>query len=245
MRRLISAVIVVSAVTAAFAQQRLVLDDAFWEGPWAFERAGTRPKPLPSLRYSNKQTVGNVAIRLDDGTLGSIRIGPQPCATAADCPPKDCGCLGFDSFRIEVLDSAERIVGRAHLWAAYGMFHVIPIDLVDGPADELLVVRVPAHSAPPAGFDLKILKLTSSGVNELMVPPRDLARTLISQPMACARWRKRLFIDPKEPKPKSIELRRDVAASPGCQIEDAQEDRMPGPDRELLRFVGDRYEVSR
>ena len=222
MRPLISAAIVVTTVAAVAAQQRLVLDDTFWDGPWAFERAASRPTPLPSLRYSNKQTVGYVAIRLDDGTTGSIRIGPQPCATAG-----------------------ERSVGRAHLWAAYGMFHVIPIDLVDGPADELLVVRVPAHSAPPAGFDLKILKLTSSGVAELMAPPHDLARTLISRPIACARWRKRLFIDPKEPKPTSIELRREVAASPGCQIEDDQEDRMPGPDRELRRFVGGRYEVSR
>jgi hypothetical protein len=32
----------------------------------------------------------------------------------------------------------------------------VPVDLVDGPGEELIVVRIPAHSSPRADLDLKI-----------------------------------------------------------------------------------------
>lgn len=38
-----------------------------------------------------------------------------------------------------------------HLWAAYGMFDIVPVNLVDGPGDELVIVRVPLHESPPIG----------------------------------------------------------------------------------------------
>jgi hypothetical protein len=48
---------------------------------------------------------------------------------------------------------------------AYGKFQIVPVDLVDGVGDELVVVRVPNHSSPPIRCDMKIWKL-SAGASE-------------------------------------------------------------------------------
>src|SRR6185503_3067040 len=105
----------------------------------------------------------------------------------------------------EVTDGRGGLVARMHLWAAYGKFQIVPIDLVDGPGDELLIVRVPAHASPPVGYDLKIWKIGQTKPVELGGSER-VANLLITFPIGCARWRTFLSIDSTEAKPRSIAL---------------------------------------
>ena len=73
-------------------------------------------------------------IRLDDGSLGTRRVETRPCGAGEDCGPYDCGCpVEHDSYWIEITGADGRVVSRMHLWAAYGAFQVVPVDIVDGP----------------------------------------------------------------------------------------------------------------
>ena len=99
--------------------------------------------------------------------------------------PFDCGCPleREDSYWIEVADGRGRAVARMHLWAAYGKFQIVRSISIDGPGDELLIVRVPAHSSPPAGYDLKIWKIGETKPVELGGSER-VANPLITYPLA-------------------------------------------------------------
>jgi len=46
---------------------------------------------------------------------------------------------------------------RFDLWASYARFEVIPVDLVNGLGDKLLIVRGIARPSALSGHDLKIL----------------------------------------------------------------------------------------
>ncbi len=108
------------------------LDQSFWDGPWAFAAGGPTRAPLPALDNSTFQpTNGPIPVRLDDGSDGALRVESRACAPSEDCTPYDCGCPleRADSYWIEVADGRGRAVSRMHLWAAYGRFQIVPIDL--------------------------------------------------------------------------------------------------------------------
>jgi hypothetical protein len=252
---IVTVIAIVAAVSAALQQTSVrvdgqvsaapfvTLDDVFWEAPWVYAQPGGRRTPLPHIDYSNDVMTGRRSVRLDGGGTGAVRIEPGPCTPADACAPPDCGCFAIDSYWIQVVDSDGSNVGRTHLWAAYGMFKVIPVDLVDGPGDELLIVRVPARSAPPAGHDLKILKLDGAKFVELVEPHR-IARNLTGRPPGCVKWRTRLFIDTERAKPRPIVLRREFAAQAGCLLYDDAKDIVSNAKaEETLRYSRGRYEL--
>jgi len=197
---------------------------------------------LPALDNSSGQLAnGPVRIRLDDGTDGALRVESRPCGPSDDCAPFDCGCpLERDSYWIAVSDARGRSVARLHLWAAYGKFQIVPVDLIDGVGDELLIVRVPNHSSPPIGYDLKIWKLGPAKPIELGGSER-VANLLGTRPIGCARWRTFLSIDRTEAKPRSITLRTDFGSTPCCRIAAEEADLVAGLRRShVLRFDAER-----
>jgi hypothetical protein len=140
-------------------------------------------------------------------------VESKPCTAADDCEPFDCGCpLEYESYWVEVVDSQAKGVARMHLWAAYGMFDIVPVDLVDGPGDELVIVRVPAHASPPIGYDLKIWKLGPTAPVNLTetIKVADIFGTDL---IGCARWRTHLFVNLDEAKPRTVALRNEFAAT--------------------------------
>ena len=230
-----------------------ILDDAFWQGPWVFRQRGTQRAEWPRLHVSmGAASGGPVPIRLDDGSTGTLRVDSRPCGASDNCEPFDCGCpLDDESFWIEVANAAGQRVARLHLWAAYGTFDIVPIDLVDGAGDELVIVRIPAHSAPPIGPDLKIWKPGPTAPIVLAEPLRvaGYLTTAGGGAIPCARWRVRLLVDPAAAKPRAIQLQADLAASVDssdpasiCRLDREGTDAATALKRgELLRLQGARY----
>jgi hypothetical protein len=106
---------------------------------------------------------------------------------------------------------------------------VVPIDLIDGPGDELSIVRRPQHASPPHGPDLKIWKLNTGRAADLLGPPQewfDVAGYIATIEGAgpCVRWQTRLLVDLGMAKPRSIRLLPDFAADDfsesGCHLSD-------------------------
>jgi hypothetical protein len=119
---------------------------------------------------------------------------------------------------------------------AYGKFQIVPVDLVDGVGDELVVVRVPNHFSPPIGYDMKIWKLGAAKAIELGGIER-VANLLETQPIGCARWRTVVSIDRSAAKPRSIALRTDFGSTACCRIATEEADSIAVRRRgHLLRF---------
>src|SRR5688572_11096254 len=158
-----------------FARQLLILliasiahdaprqdEPRFGRGPWIFLQRGDGAA-VPALTLWGDWAGGIGQMRLDDGRIGNVSVKHATCKPPERCEPIDCGCLATDRYRVTVSDPFGAIVASTDVWAAYGDFHIVPFDLVDGPGDELLIVRVLGRSAPPKGHDLKILQITSAG----------------------------------------------------------------------------------
>jgi hypothetical protein len=195
------------------------LDDGYRSRPFVFD-AIDPSRPLASLRRMNMREpqVESTTIRLDDGTVGRLRAVSEPC-TGAECQPEDCGCpSATDGFFVEVSGPDGRRIARWHLWAAYGIFQLVPVDLVGGPGDEIIAIRVPAHASPPIGFDIKVWTLTGSTVTELAPSDVFVERALATFPFACARWKDTLVVDGRSAKPRAIELRPAIGMSECCQV---------------------------
>ena len=224
--------------TAGFAE----LTDAFWTQPWVVDQRGS---PLSSLRHTRPFSGEQIAIRLDDGRRGRLRVSVGPCATPAECEPFDCGCpLKDESYWIEIINADGVRIARQHLWAAYGDFDIMPVDLVDGPGDELIIVRVPGHSSPPAGHDMKIWQLRPSKVIDLVVPTA-VAGLLESRPMGCARWRAQLIVDSAAQKPRALMQRVEFAMpfssradAPACGLTAAGKERHAALSRSAALSYG-------
>jgi hypothetical protein len=233
------------------------IDDArpFWVGSWVFARTATTERVMPRF-FTTDQQFGDgplpnkpLRLRLDDGLFGTMQVEAGPCA-GDECEPDDCGCLNDDGFWINVTDSAGRRVAHFHLWAAYGRFDVVPVDLIDGPGDELIIVRIPRHSVPKQGLDLKIWKLGSVKPMEL-VERIKVADSLdyVTGAEPCAVWKTRLIVGVAEHKPRSITLRPEFRYSDwpdgGCQLSQDGLDRVAALKRDaVLRFQGGRYSVT-
>jgi hypothetical protein len=184
-------------------------------------------------------------------------VSQEPCTDVERCggPRDDCGCFDSDSYWINVRGSRGQTVARLHLWAAYGIFDVVPVDLIGGPGDELVIVRSPAHSSPPIGLNLKIWKIkaaTPVDITPLDQSGKELWVANYIETMEgaipCARWRTRLHIDPAAAKPRTIALRADFGAydwpPTGCHVNDEGAKRTGTLRRtQRLRFENGRYRL--
>jgi hypothetical protein len=199
------------------------LDKTYFERPWIIDAAAPSDTGLRMLVSEHSVVSGDVfvkpvEIRLDDGSLGRLSVEPGVCRNAAECLPEDCGCPGVgESFFVEVSTSDGRSIARWHLWAAYGVLQIVPVDLADGPGDEFVVIRIPAHASPPIGYDMKIWKLNGATVSELATDI-SVEKSLGSFPFACARWRDAVVVDSRSSKPRTIELRPTIAMTECCHV---------------------------
>lgn len=229
------------------------LDDEFWNGPWVYS-SGKQPAAIAGLHHAmGKASTGPMPIRLDNGSIGALHVTAGPC-TADECGPDDCGCFAADSFWIDVSDSLGRSVARLHLWAAYGHFDVIPVDLIDAPGDELLIIRSPGRAAPPLGPDLKIWTLGSTKPTDLIPRKSDedlvfLAGRLrtVEGAIPCASWRTRLSVNLDEPKPRWITRRAEFAAHDwpqSCHLSEEGKKEMTAVKRhQVLVFADGAYRL--
>ena len=231
-------------IPAGFAK----LDDAFWKGSWIYS-SGTQRAAIAGLHHTmGAASVDAMPIRLDDGSTGTLRVTAGPCTTIDECGPSDCGCFAVDSFWIDVTDSRGHRAAHLHLWAAYGNFDVIPVDLVDGPGDELVIVRMHQRAAPPPGPDLKLWKVGATKPTDLIQRKGDdelffLGGRLLTVEGAvpCAQWRTRLTVNLDAPKPRPLARRAEFAASDwpdaGCHLSREGAEEMAALKRhQLLRF---------
>ncbi len=198
----------------------LALDAGFRRVPIVDVGRPLNALPGPSLWAVVED--GSIDIRLDDLSLGKLHVERRPCS-GDECQPNDCGCpAGTDSYFLKVTGPTGKLVAQWHLWAAYGLFQVVPMDLVDGPGDEVVAVRVAQHSSPPTAQDLKIWKISGSTVNDL-APAVDVESLLNTIPIGCARWRDTLSVDLHGVKPRVIELQPSVGVIPECCTIDTTE----------------------
>jgi hypothetical protein len=222
------------------------LTGEFWAPPWVFDQRGS---PVRALHNAAGQTrSGPLQIQLDDGSRGTLRVESKPCADGDDCEPFDCGCpLKEESYWIEIVNARGERVSRLHLWAAHGIFDIVPVDLVDGPGEELIIIRIPAHASPPAGHDVKIWKLGQAKPVELL-EPIAVAGLFETELIGCARWRTNLVVDLASAKPRAVALRADFAArapegrgTAACRLNAQEVERQTSLKRgDVLRFEGGR-----
>lgn len=219
-----------------FCGQQLLSDGrASGSGPLIFVLHKSAMVPVRGVAFRG-QLAGELKITLDDGGTGTVTVRQEGCTSTEPCPPADCGCLANDSHWIEVTGPDGQMIARIHLWAAYSAFDIIPIDLVDGPGDELLIIRILGRSSPPNGHTLKAVKIGADGGVDLL-PSYTIAGNLPSIPMSCGRWRARLVIA-DEPKPRSIAVSREVVLEEGCGLEDPAEADAIRQHTEVLRLFG-------
>ncbi|MDD5749131.1 MAG: hypothetical protein PHP64_08870 [Actinomycetota bacterium] len=164
------------------------MDDASWDPPWIFKKSQHGWKPLTELDNSHGDLRNNpIKIRLDNGTRGSLKVEQRDCRKGEDCSPYDCGCFDYDSYWIHIKNAAGQEVGKYHLWAAYGGFEIIPVDLVDGPGDELIIIRIPNRGSPSVGRQLLIWKLGGKKPADL-TPEKDFFAASWFNGCCCAIW---------------------------------------------------------
>jgi hypothetical protein len=188
-----------------------------WSGPWIFQTTAPKRTPFPWVgerlsSYPVHPTRSEtVSVRFDNSKTGALHIESGPCVL-----PDSCGLVdGFpdESYWLITTDLSHRALSRLHFWAAYGVVEMVPADLIDGPGDELLVIRTPAHASPSAGFFLEIWKLGAARPVELS--DRIDVGTWISG--LWMNWRANLLIDLTKPKPRSIEIRPEFGIYP-CHL---------------------------
>ena len=219
MRTLMAAFGLVSAALAAQAPCTeappagfKTFDEVAWEGPWVVD--ARKSAPLPSFTSFDAP----IPVRLDDGSRGTVRVTTHPCPKGEQCDPGDCGCFEYDRSLVEVLDARGQVLSKRELWSAYSLLTIVPVDVVGGPGDELIIVRVPGRAAPPLGHELKIWRLDGPAPMDLTTGSIMVARNLATSPVACARWRTRLSIDLASPKPRVISMRNELGSRGCCQI---------------------------
>jgi hypothetical protein len=141
-------------------------------------------------------------------------------------------------------DSLGRTVAHLHLWAAYGVFDIVAVDLVDDPGDELMIIRVPAHASPRVGPELKIWKLAPTNPVDLL-DRLAVAGWLGTKKgaVSCAGWRTSLSVNPMGAKPRSIALLGEFAGI-DCDLNKQGSDRVATLKRgQVLHFQRGKYRL--
>jgi hypothetical protein len=222
-----------------------VVERDVWQAPWVFETRGAQRRTLAALKLNvneNSSQIGKIPIRLDDGSLGALSVAAGPCGPNDACtgPRDDCGCFENDSYWIRIADRSGRQIKRLHFWAAYGAFQIVPVDIVDGPGDELLIFRMHARGAPKIGYDIKIWAIDQATPRQLangehVAAWLPIRKTTFAVP--CVQWKMTFSVNPAMTKPRPLEIRIEVGAMAGCPAAEKTsiviEELQP---REALRF---------
>lgn len=153
--------------------------------------------------------IGPMAIRLDDGSQGTLTAQQKACKPGEACSPFDCGCFEVDSYWIHVKDAGGRKVANLQFWAPYGLFQILPVDLVDGPGQELLIFTLFQRGSGVRDEVMQIWKL-----GKKPVPLADLIHVSGTYSY-CVPWRDKVYVSTSM-KPCKLIIRRDVAADPCC-----------------------------
>jgi hypothetical protein len=185
-------------------------DQDISEAPWAFVRSATGTSPLPTLKkwLQHQGPPDALTVRLDDGTHGTLRVN-RVCQRNDDCPPGD-----WDGFWIEIRRPNGSRVARQRLDFWYHAFEIVPVDLVDGPGDELLIASIFTRASPPTGSTLQIWRL---GVGTANIGDMHKIENSLNWP-TCAWWRALLTVDLRDEKPRTIAVTTDLAAQPCCRV---------------------------
>ncbi len=196
------------------------LTEKFWEGPWAFSLRGQQTSTLANFQSPRIEREGEsmpMRIRLDNGKYGTLTVSHDAYDPARDGSPQDdCACFETDSYWLHIRDSRGKSYAQVHLWAADGDFAIVPVDLIDGPGEELLIFRIPAHASAPVGFEMKIIEIGTDGPIEL--GQQRVAGLLASGTIDCARWRTHVYVDTSSAKPRRLMLRSEFGARPCCRV---------------------------
>jgi hypothetical protein len=180
------------------------------EAPWVFEESSRGWQAMNELNNSRGEfKVGPISIRLDDGSQGTVSAEQAPCKRGQTCSPFDCACFEVDSYWIHVRGTEGKKVADLHFWAAYDYFRVVPVDLVDGPGDELLIFTINGRGSPRGDDVMQVWKLGGKPV-----PLADLI-PVSGKFSYCVPWRDRVYVS-NSVKPHKLILKRDVAADPCC-----------------------------
>ena len=218
----------------------------YWSRPWAFSVTRSRTRPLAYINNRFSDASGSLSVVLDDGRRGKLTVEARPCDPDRDCDRlADCGCFAEDSYWLDVADRQRRVVARVHLWAAYGVFMVAAVDLVDGPGDELVILRVPNRGSPPVGLDMKISTVHQEEPELLFDSDSKVAGLFWP---TCAGFRTTVSVDLESPKPRDLTLQTEFGAMADCdvsversQLDDLKRIRVLSFDPDRRQFVaGDR-----
>jgi hypothetical protein len=196
-----------------------------WDEPWVFAASDSRSTPLVAIDsiHGINGHFGSVPIRLADGRTGSMSVDAGPCGPLDACigSRDDCGCMQNDSYWIRIADIRGRTIRRLHFWAAYGRFQIVPVDILEGPGNELLIFRMHARAVPPTGYDIKIWEIHQDATRDF-ASEEQVAGQLPAVKMAvpCVYWKTRFTVDTAGSKPRPLRLRIDVRASADCSLQD-------------------------
>jgi len=183
------------------------------EGPWVFNGRVQPADPLRSWRSNYGMPAERMMpIHLDDGSLGAMIPEPRPCGTAKTCKYPDS-----DHYWIKSVDAKGREIAHIVLEAAYATFEVVPVDLVGGPGDELMIFYNRGHSSPPTGYDLQIWSAGRAGARRISNIERA-SHSLNTLPFACAFQRRLFTVDRADVKPRPITIRPMIGADPMCTL---------------------------
>src|SRR6185436_15253147 len=210
--RLVSLILFVAALAELTAQSRIpsgfrATDDiaAFWDPPWVQARIGGgsfRPIALQiGLGTYEPSGYWSRPIRLDNGTTGTLRVSLYSSL------PRD-----WEHARIQLRNPDDTIRTEFEMYPAYGQLNIVPIDLVGGPGDELIVVAIKTHASPPVGHHLTVWRI-STPMPELISERFEVSNLFFSDLIGCARWKSMATVDLDATKPRSIVLQAQFAAS--------------------------------
>lgn len=197
------AVVAISAGAQAVARsESIALEQAFWEPPWVRSESRERETALPAIdgRFGELSTPV-LPFHFDDGSVGRISVQTQGCGPGENCAPDDC-------VLVDVQDSADRRVAEWQWCAAYGAFSLVPVDLVDGPGDELVFVARIGRGSPPPGLNLSMWSIQGDRLTSISDTIRvaDYLSTRCGA-VRCVRWETRLVVEEGAPKPRALRLR--------------------------------------
>ena len=174
---------------------------------WVWSQSPRAVTPLPAIDGQDFQPpTPPLDFHFDDGSVGRVAVERRACESSDGCAPGDCG--NDDNALIQVKNSAGQRVATWLRCAAYGNFSLVPVDLIDGPGDELIFLYRYGRSSPPRGVDLTMWSLRSSQPESISDTIRvaDYVSTACGA-VACVWWQMRLVVGENSRRPRRITLR--------------------------------------
>jgi hypothetical protein len=212
-------------------------EKAFEEGPWVFDSTGASRRALPHIDHTVYPFDSRpIRIRLDDGSTGTLRAEPRPCEDKPDCKFKS-----DDVYWMRIMTSTGRELTHFQIVAAYGLFQAVPVDLIGGPGDEIMMFFQGGHAVPPVGYDLHIWTAGAAGVAEIGTL-HQASNSLGTMPFSCGYLRRLFSVNRAAAKPRSIRFQVILGADAACAVSSEDQIDIDAARRQtLLRFQDGKY----